>query len=315
MNYDAANAYPQYAEFINFYLYPPLWYAIPFNLSGLFSWPLLIAFLVLFPDGQFEPRWTRYLCIGGAILTAAWVLFPGAFTNFPSPLAVFGGILVLALITATFYARLWRYRHYASLMERQQTKWFLFAVVIIALSAVVYFFPPLLFGASAQPSSTSTIWSDFGAMFTQLAFVVLPIAVGIAILRYRLWDIDIIIRKTLTYGIVAVLLAVVYFSSVILLQQLFASVTGQRSEVTTVLSTLAIAALFVPLRNKIQEVVDRRFYRKKYDAQQVLSDFANTVRDETDLEKLTSRLVQVVNDTMQPKSVSVWLKTTERKPG
>src|SRR5262249_25146260 len=125
--------------------------------------------------------------------------------------------------------------------------------------------------------------------------------------------IDIIIRKTLTYGLVAALLAVIYFGSVILLQQLFASVTGQRNEVITVLSTLAIAALFVPLRNRMQALVDRRFYRKKYDAQQVLQDSSTTVRDETNLDKLTTKLVEVVNDTIQPKTVSVWLSDSELK--
>ena len=150
-------------------------------------------------------------------------------------------------------------------------------------------------------------------MIGSVVYLAVPVTVAIAILRYRLFDIDIIIRKTLTYTIVVALLAVVYFGGVVLLQLVFAQVIGPSSEFITVLSTLAIAALFVPLRNKIQEVIDRRFYRKKYDAQKVMQDFAKTVRDETDLEKLTARLMQVVDETMQPKSVSVWLKRTEQK--
>src|SRR5581483_4269991 len=129
-------------------------------------------------------------------------------------------------------------------------------------------------------------------------------------------DIDFLIRRTLTYSIVTALLLMVYFASVILLQQAVATVTGsQQNELVTVLSTLAIAALFVPLRNRIQNAIDRRFNRQRYDAQKVLNQFATTVRDETDLEKLTGSLIDVVNETMQPRSVSLWLKpAADRRP-
>jgi hypothetical protein len=142
--------------------------------------------------------------------------------------------------------------------------------------------------------------------------MVLPICVAISILRYRLWDIDLLVRRTVTYAIVVGCLLVVYFASVILLQRIFVGIAGEQPEFITVLSTLAIAALFVPLRNRIQDAIDKRFNRNKYDAQQVLEHFAERVRDETDLDKLTTELVHVVQETMQPKSVSLWLKKEGR---
>src|SRR5581483_10701884 len=173
-------------------------------------------------------------------------------------------------------------------------------------------------------------WS--GQVLGAITTLALPVCLAVAITRYRLFDISVIIRRTVTYALVVALLVLIYFGIVILLQQMFAAVSGeamsrimsgipgvrdiasgQRSEVITVLSTLAIAALFVPLRNRIQDTIDRRFNRKKYDAQKVLNEFATTVRDETDLEKLTGNLMDVVNETMQPESVSVWLRGMEHE--
>jgi predicted component of type VI protein secretion system len=143
--------------------------------------------------------------------------------------------------------------------------------------------------------------------------VVIGTGLAVAVLRYRLYDIDLIIRKTVQYGVLTAVLALVYFGTIILLQSLVGQAMGEQSPIIIVLSTLLIAAMFNPLRRRVQTAVDRRFYRQKYDAQQVLAQFAQTARDETDMEALTDELVRVVQETMQPESMAVWFKTVERK--
>ncbi len=158
--------------------------------------------------------------------------------------------------------------------------------------------------------------ADFGAVeqtrtITSLTALALPLALAVGILRYRLFDIDVIIRKTTSYALLTALLALVYFGSIVVLQRVLAPITGE-STVAVVLSTLLIAALFLPLRRRVQGIIDRRFFRQKYDAEQVLARFAATARDETDLDALTAELVHVIQETMQPETVSVWLREPDK---
>ena len=182
-------------------------------------------------------------------------------------------------------------------VERSQLKWLLYAGGVFLI----------VYAGAGFASNLSG--NDLFEIALLLSILSLPAAIAIAILRYRLYDINVVIRKTLVYTAVTALLALVYFGSVVLLQRLVSVLTGiEQSPLAVVVSTLAIAALFTPLRRRIQDAVDRRFYRKKYDAQQVLAQFALTARDETDLDPLLGELTRVVQETMQPEGVSVWLK-------
>ncbi len=269
------------------------------------AWPLVLLYFFLFPNGKAVPRGALWLVLPFIVLhfflQAAGLFLTIVPTSerarfFEQAGSLFELVIPVELILI-FICQGYRYWRVSSPQEQQQTKWFLFG-----LGAFV----------GTLPLDSLIASSAYADEFNLLVFAFVPLTVGIAILKYRLWDIDVIIRRTLTYAIVAALLGIVYFGSVILLQQLFASVTGQRSELITVLSTLAIAALFVPLRNRIQNVIDKRFNRKKYNAQQVLTDFAKTVRDETDLDELVGSLIDVVNETMQPKRVSLLLRDAAR---
>ena len=178
-------------------------------------------------------------------------------------------------------------------VERQQMKWFLYAAVPIVTFPVTDYLPGII-------SDLVFGWILIG----------LPAAIGVAVLRYRLYDIDVVINRTLVYGSLTVSLALVYVGSVVALRGLVFGFTGQSSQLVIVASTLTIAALFSPLRRRIQDFVDRRFYRKKYDAARTLAGFSATLRDETDLDALGDRLVGVARDTMQPAHASLWLRET-----
>ena len=184
---------------------------------------------------------------------------------------------------------------------RQQIKWLLFAGALIALIAV---FTPFYFSVN----NTSPIWLN---IFVQAALMLLPLAISNAILRYRLYEIDIFIRRTLSYSILTAALGSLYFGGVLLLQGLSGRLAGSTDNpIVTVVTTLTIAALFNPLRVRIQDVIDRRFFRRKYDAENALNAFAAVARDQVDISRLSRSLLTMVETTMQPEKASLWLRET-----
>ena len=216
------------------------------------------------------------------------------------PISILWGIGLLTMVSGSVLSLFIRYRR-APYVEREQIKWLLFAG---AFFVVVYGLT--FFLSSAEESSLDNGLTNLLFVLSILAF---PAAIAIAIFRYRLYDIDVIIRRTLLYAVLTALLVLVYFGIVVLLQAVFGRLAGvEQSTLAVVISTLAIAALFTPLRRRIQDAIDRRFYRKKYNAQQVLTQFALTARDETDLDALLAELVRVVDETLQPEHVSMWLE-------
>jgi hypothetical protein len=277
----------------------PSWATTLYSLAALFIWPTFFVILYLFPTGIFVPRFTRFLAVVPYILFGVSYFF---LDNWES----IGVFILIGYAVGGLASQIYRYRKVSTPTERQQTKWvvFAFGVFIGALVAQTTLLIPL----AGSIGSPTRFWYEFLGNGVILPQTLIPLATGISILRYRLFDIDVIIRKTLVYTVLSGLLVLVYFGMVVLLQSLFNSVSGQQSPVAIVISTLFIAALFAPLRRRIQDVIDRRFYRQKYDAQQVLAQFAITARDETDMEALTAELVRVVQETMQPDKVGLWLK-------
>jgi hypothetical protein len=265
-----------------------------------------VLFLIgsLFPNGQFVPRWSRWLVIGWIL----WGIIFIALRDLPSAY-LFAMLVWLTIVTCLAGGQFYRYRNVSSFIERQQTKWVVFAGSILGLALVGLTLPGLIFPTFGQAGSFYQI--AIGPLYP-LSTLLLSLSIAIAILRYRLWDIDLIINRTLVYGTLTLMLALVYFGLVIGLQSLVHLVTGTIAEqpLVIVASTLAIAALFQPLRRRIQTVIDRRFYRSKYDAAKTLEAFSATLRNEVDLSQLSEQLVEVVEETMQPTHVSLWLLPT-----
>lgn len=259
---------------------------------------LITAFFLLFPNGRLVPRWLWWL-IPFRGLTATLDYVP-AFTRSPAS-EYLSTLFLLPAVILMLGVQVYRYRTLSTQRERYQTRWVLFGVVtglgafvaIVVLAMVTGFW--------------QSVWAILAWTTMNVIATLIPITFAIAILRSNLWDIDIVIRRTTVYAILTALLAAVYFGSVIVLQRLLAPLTGE-STPAIVLSTLLIAALFLPLRRRIQDMIDRRFFRKKYDAEKVMEHFATTIRDETDLDELTAELIRVIQETMQPKHVSLWLK-------
>jgi hypothetical protein len=280
---------------------------IPNALAGIISFGFLPVFFATFPDGRFYPHWMRPIAVVFFFYALAWNLFPDVIGDFSGPLGFVTLVVALTMFIGSMLAQIQRYRKYSTPVHRQQTKWFLYGfVLIVTVLTVPSFFIYSVPLDTVSPATSLTF--DLVIAIANLGFILLPVALTVSILRYRLWDIDVIIRRTLQYALLTGALALIYFGGVVLLQGLLEPLTGDRnSPLVTVLSTLAIAALFSPLRIRTQSFIDRRFYRRKYNAEQSLARFAATARSEVDLDRLAAALLGVVEESLQPEQVNIRL--------
>jgi len=303
---------------------PPVPYAlrhngawwIPIDVLGLLG-GVAFSLAYTFPDGRFIPGFTRWLALGWIVFSLVPVPIPGDVYPWNWWLFPPFTLVRLAFYVSLALAQLYRYRQRATPVQRQQIKWVIFAgtlllgtasLYLLVSSVLPYFFPVL--GLSLQ------LVHLLRAIALELVPVLIPLSFGIALLRYRLWDIDTIINKALVYGSLTGLLGALYAGLIIGLEHLVGLFGGTAAQnpVFLVISTLAVAALFLPVRRRIQAIIDRRFYRRKYDAEKTLTAFSATLRQETDLEQIRERLLSVVQETMQPAHVSLWLRQPERHP-
>jgi hypothetical protein len=272
-------------------------------LAGSFG---MVVFFYLFPSGRFVVRWPLLLTIPWAAFQAGQYLAPGSeldLNRLPWLIALASWIPALGSV---IYVQVYRYRTVSNLSERQQTKWIVYGVT----AGLVGFVSTLaVFSIPAVLASPLFLLLGPIGFFGFLALI--PLSIGFAMLRYRLWDVDVLINRTLVYGLLTACLAILYVGGVVLLQALFRTVTGQGSGLAVAISTLAIAALFQPLRRGFQAFIDRRFYRRKYDATRTLASFSARLRDDVDLEGVTAEILTVVQETLQPAHASLWLRQAE----
>ena len=274
---------------------------VPVSALAVLGEGLIVAFFLLFPNGRLFPRWLWWL-IPLRVLASLLDYVP-AFRSL-SLADTISTLLLLPVIVVMLAVQAYRYRRLSTLRERSQTRWVLYGVSV-GLGTFI-----LLLIVTGVSGFWESPWAVLVWMVVNMVATLIPVTFGIAILRSNLWDIDVVIRRTTTYAVLTALLALVYFGSIVVLQQFLTPITGD-SAPAVVLSTLLIAALFLPLRRRVQNVIDRRFFRRKYNAEKVLARFAATARDETDLDALTAELVRVIQETMQPEKVYVWLMPIE----
>jgi hypothetical protein len=284
----------------------PIWTILAQTVSFIGS-VLLILFLYIFPDGRFVPRWTLW---PAAVWIAGFVpanyFYDSALWVFEYPLV--DTLLVIAFVGITGYAQIYRYRQASDPTQRRQTRWVVFGIVTALGGACALVVLDLI-----VPGSVLSSLPGSTALFVLASLV--PFSIGVAVLRYRLFDIDVLINRTLVYGLLTATLGAVYLGGVLATQAIFRAVTGQdqQPQLAVVVSTLAIAALFNPLRSRIQSLIDRRFYRSRYDARKTLEAFSARLRSETDLEQLHAELLSVIQATVQPEHAALWLRKAERK--
>jgi len=297
----------------------PSFWQVPAECLVFLALALFVLVFLLFPTGQFVPSFTRWIAVVSLAVLVAFTFLPNTPLLLPitqNPSAIyFSYLLSLGVVAALALVQLYRYRRISSPLQRQQTKWVVFGLAV-PCTVLVGGFGLSIIPALGDPSApVGASYQLALAALLGCLFLLIPLSFGFAMLRYRLWEIDLLIRRTLVYatltGVLTGILVLVYLGSILLLQDLFRGIIPQENEVATVITTLVIYALFRPVQRRLQAIIDRRFYRSKYDAAKTLAAFSATLRNEVDLDQLREHLLAVVQQTMQPTHVSLWLRPTE----
>ena len=282
---------------------PPLFQTLAQIIVYGLMWPAMLVFFFTFPTGRFTPRWTIAVFVPFFVVT---MLSSVAIT---APLVP--GVAVILTSLLPIGVQIYRYVRVYDAVEQQQTKWFVFGLSVIFLLVIIQ---GILQALIPDSSAAHAGYQLFNGPFWLLLWTIVLLSVSIPILRYRLWDIDVIINRTLVYGSLTILLGALYVGLILALQTLVHVITGSFSQqpLAIVASTLVIAALFQPFRRHLQNFIDRRFYRRKYDAAKVVATFSATLRTEVDVDTLRNHLIAVVQETMQPTHISLWVRPPTR---
>lgn len=280
-----------------------------FDILGLAA---LVAVLLTFPNGRLVGRWAPALAAAFIVVAMTVPLFAGGSSRLQGPevppIAVALWLLLfVAMIAVGLISQIYRYRYVSSPLQRQQTKWVVFGLsgqlmVVLIWGYLGYAYPP------SAPSAERVVRVLVATPVILLFSSLVPVSVAFAILRYRLFDIDRLINRALVYGLLTGLLALLYFAAVVMLQAVFGSLGLGRSPLAVVLSTLAIAAGFAPLRRRVQVFIDRRFYRRRYDLQKTLKLFGSQMREKVQLDTLLLELLDATERALQPKQLSLWVR-------
>ncbi len=285
-----------------------------------------VLFFFVFPDGRFVPKGAWVIGIVMAVWRpVSWLGYINAYYDSGRTGENYGALrqdllqilIMLALFAVGIASQIYRYRRISDQTQRQQTKWLLFGVLIAFSLAVPYTLVVNVFGLISRPGDAPLFVRTIGRTLRQVGFCLIPITLLLSMMRYRLWEVDRLINRALIYSVLTALLAILYFGSIFLLQQLFRTIanlvtgagTNTRGELlVTVISTIGIAVLFEPLRQFLQQAVNKRFFRQKYDAQQTTLALTSALQNEVDLDRIKIQLAHAVETTLQPEHMSVWVR-------
>jgi hypothetical protein len=288
----------------------PAWW-LPVRSVEILGSVCVVLFFLLFPSGRFVPRWTRWLAVAFIAYQLTDILIPSGLYSSSPALDGVSQWMLIGFIVGVVWSQIYRYRRVSSPAHRRQTKWVVFGTTL-GVAGTSVFKLPLDFHLVGGDTPFVLLLLKIGFA---LSFLLVPLSISIAVVRSHLFDIDVVINRTLVYGSLTAMLIGLYFGAIVVSQRLFVLLTGEKSTLAVVASTLLIAALFTPLRRRIQGFIDRRFYRRKYDARKTLEAFSSKLRDETDLDALSEDLTSVVRETMQPAHVSLWLRPDPAQKG